>query len=258
MDNLKVSIIQSHLHWENAVANRASLSEKIENISDDTNLIVLPEMFTTGFSMNAEMLSEEKEGETVQWMLSEAKKKNAAIIGSLIIKDQGKFYNRLYFVLPDGDYKYYDKRHTFTLAGEHNTFTAGDKHLIVNYKGWKICPLICYDLRFPVWARNTQEYDVLIYVANWPDKRIAAWDALLRARAIENMAYCVGVNRVGLDGNGHAYTGHSAIYDILGEQVSTTDFEREFVETIELKKEHITKNRKHLQFLNDRDAFTLE
>lgn len=215
-------------------------------------------MFTTGFTMNASTLFEESEGETLQWMLSEAKQKNAAITGSIIIRENDHFYNRLFFVQPDGSYQCYDKRHTFTLAGEHKIFASGDKRLFIDYKGWKICPLICYDLRFPVWARNTIDYDVLIYVANWPSKRIAAWDALLKARAIENMSYCIGVNRVGLDGNGHEYTGHSAIYDVLGDQLSSEDFEVEFSETVVLSKIDLKKYRKHLQFLNDRDAFTLK
>ena len=167
------------------------------------------------------------------------------------------FINRLFFVYPTGDYKSYDKRHTFTLAGEHHTFDSGNERLIVDLLGWKICPLICYDLRFPVWARNTVEYDVLLYVANWPEKRITAWDALLKARSIENMSYCIGVNRTGKDGNGHQYIGHSAVYDVLGEQISTTNYKSNFIETIALKKSHIESNRKHLQFLNDGDKFTL-
>jgi Predicted amidohydrolase len=221
---LLVTIIQTHLHWENPAVNRAQFSEKIKDISEKTDLIVLPEMFTTGFSMNAEKLSEENNGETLQWMISEAKKNNAAITGSVIISENNTFYNRLFFVLPNGEYKIYDKRHTFTLAGEDKTYTAGSQRLIVNYKGFKICPLICYDLRFPIWARNTENYDVLLYVANWPVKRIVAWDALLKARAIENMSYCIGVNRVGIDGTGHEYVGHSAVYDVLGDCISKANF----------------------------------
>lgn len=253
----KITIIQSELHWENAEANRAMFSEKIQNIEGETDLIVLPEMFTTGFSMNAKNLAEENDGETLQWMISEAQKNNSAITGSIIISENGNFYNRLFFVFPDGSFQKYDKKHTFTLAKENETYTAGTERLIVNYKGWKICPLVCYDLRFPVWARNTEEYDVLIYVANWPKVRTLAWDTLLRARAIENMTYCIGVNRVGFDGNNHGYIGHSAVYDVLGKQISTLDFEKEFIETLILNKGHIETNRNHLQFLNDRDHFTL-
>lgn len=258
METLSITIIQSHLHWENAIANRMHFSERMATISEKTDLIILPEMFTTGFSMNAKTLSEATEGDTLQWMLLEAKKHQTAITGSVIISENNTYYNRLFFVFPNGTYEKYDKRHTFTLAKEHETYTAGTDRLVVTYKGWKICPLICYDLRFPVWARNTEAYDVLLYVANWPKKRIAAWDVLLKARAIENMAYCVGVNRVGLDGGGHEYNGHSAVYDVLGTQISTLDFETVFMETIQLQKSHIENHRKHLQFLNDRDLFSLK
>lgn len=255
-ENLKITIIQSELHWEDAVANRHMFSEKINNIKENTDLIILPEMFSTGFSMNAEKLAEVNDGETLQWMVSEAKKHSTAITGSVIISENEHYYNRLFFVFPDGSYKKYDKKHTFTLAKENETYTAGTEHLFVDYKGWKICPLVCYDLRFPVWARNTVDYDVLIYVANWPKVRTLAWDTLLRARAIENMTYCIGVNRVGFDGNEHEYTGHSAVYDILGKQISTST-SKEFSETVVLEKKHIEANRKHFQFLNDRDTFTL-
>jgi predicted amidohydrolase len=263
-EKLKITIIQSKLHWENAEANRAMFSGKIQNIEGETDLIILPEMFTTGFSMNAEKLAEPNDGETLQWMIQEAQKNNCAIMGSVIISDppaseagENNYYNRLFFVFPDGNFKKYDKKHTFTLAKENETYSAGTERLIVNYKGWKICPLICYDLRFPVWARNTEVYDVLIYVANWPKVRTLAWDTLLRARAIENMTYCIGVNRMGFDGNDHEYIGHSAVYDVLGKQVSKSNLETEFNETIVLEKEHVESNRKHLQFLNDRDSFTL-
>jgi len=255
--DFKITIIQSELHWENAEANREMFSEKIRNIEGETDLIILPEMFSTGFSMNAKNLAEENDGETLQWMISEAQKNNCAITGSIIISEKNNFYNRLFFVFSDGSFQKYDKKHTFTLAKENETYSAGNERLIVEYKGWKICPLVCYDLRFPVWARNTEDYDVLMYVANWPKVRTLAWDTLLRARAIENMAYCVGVNRVGFDGNDHEYVGHSAVYDVLGKQISTANFEKEFVETITLSKNNIENTRKHLQFLNDRDSFTL-
>ncbi len=254
--DLKITLVQSELIWENASANRELFSKKFQTFEGETDLIVLPEMFTTGFSMNAKKLAEPNDGDSLNWMISEARKHNCAITGSVIISENEKFYNRLFFVLPDGTYEKYDKKHTFTLAKENETYTAGNERLIVNFKGWKICPLICYDLRFPVWSRNTEDYDVLIYVANWPKVRTVAWDTLLRARAIENMSYCVGVNRVGFDGNDHEYVGHSAVYDVLGKQVSPSAFD-EFIETVTLSKEHIESNRKHLQFLNDRDKFTL-
>lgn len=257
-NTLKITIIQSHLLWENPVANRELFSEKINSISESTDIIVLPEMFTTGFTMNATPLAEQEQGETLQWMQQIARNKNAAITGSVIIKEDDNYYNRLFFVFPEGTYKKYDKRHTFTLAKEHETYTAGTEKLLINYKGWKICPLICYDLRFPVWARNTEDYDILLYVANWPNKRVSAWDALLKARAIENMAFCIGVNRIGLDGNGFEYSGHSAIYNVLGEQLTTQDHEKEIIETVTLEKKHITTLRDHLQFLQDRDLFQLK
>ncbi len=256
-DKLKVTLVQSDLHWENIDKNLAMFSEKLQFLKGKTDLIILPEMFTTGFSMLPHHLSEEKDGRSLDWMKNQAKKLNAAILGSIIIKENDKYFNRMYFVYPNGNAKQYDKRHTFTLSKENEFYTEGTKKLIVAYKDWKICPLICYDLRFPVWARNVEEYDVLIYNANWPKTRMLAWDTLLRARAIENMTYCIGVNRVGQDANKNEYVGHSAIYDVLGEQISKADFEHEFIETIELSKEHIVTNRKHFQFLTDMDEFKI-
>ncbi|WP_299884188.1 amidohydrolase [uncultured Lacinutrix sp.] len=256
-DQLKVAIIQSNLVWENPVQNRINFANKIESISQIVDVIVLPEMFTSGFTMNAESVAETMHGETVNWMLDIAKRKASAIVGSLVIKDDGEYYNRLLFVKPDGTIEYYNKRHTFTLAGEHKVYQAGKKQKIITYKGWNIAALICYDLRFPVWARNTANYDVVLYVANWPKPRITAWDALLKARAIENMSYCIGVNRVGLDATNHEYPGHSTIYDVLGKQLTSLEPNKEGIEVIELSKEHIAKNRRHLGFLNDRDTFNL-
>ncbi len=258
IEELKVTIIQSQLYWENIEVNRKHFSEKIKEIKEKTNLIILPEMFTTGFTMNTSSLAEPENGDTLKWMQEEAKKNDCAITGSIIVSENKNYYNRLFFVFPDGTYKTYNKRHTFTLAGEHKTYSSGNNILLIDFLGWKICPLICYDLRFPVWARNTQDYHLLLYVANWPEKRIAAWDALLKARAIENMSYCIGVNRTGTDDNGHIYNGHSAVFDTLGEQVSTSNNEIEFIQTIKLQRSHIEKNRKHLQFLNDRDDFNLK
>lgn len=256
--NLSISIVQTDLAWESKTANFKHFEELIKTIELDTDLIILPEMFTTGFSMNAENLYDDNEGQTLNWLIKQAKAKNSAITGSAIIKENGNYYNRLFFVKPDGNYYTYDKHHLFTLAGEQNHYSAGEKKLIVDYKGWKICPLICYDLRFPVWARNTENYDLLIYVANWPQKRVAAWDALLKARAIENMSYCAGVNRIGRDGNDFPYTGHSAIYDALGDKITTDLYEKAFVETKVLSKEHIDETRKKLGFLKDRDMFKIQ
>jgi len=257
MSTLKLSIVQAHLQWENPAANRANFEDIIKKLAPETDLIILPEMFTTGFTMNAKPLAESMNGPTIAWMQSLAQELKVAITGSLIVQEAGAFYNRLVFVHPQGTLECYDKRHCFTLAGEHEVFSQGKKHLIIDYKGFKLCPLICYDLRFPVWARNTQDYDVLIYVANWPKMRINAWDTLLKARAIENMSYCIGVNRVGLDANGYEYNGHSACYDALGELQSIPEFEAEFIQTITISKAHLERSRSKLKFLDDKDDFTL-
>ncbi|MBU2927868.1 amidohydrolase [Winogradskyella psychrotolerans] len=255
---LKVAILQTELVWENPEANRGLLSDKIDAIVTNVDLIVLPEMFTSGFTMNPASVAETMEGETIIWLKQTAKIKQAVIMGSLVITEQGNFYNRMVCVEPSGAITTYDKRHTFTLAGEHKVYTAGTEKVIFNYKGWKICPLVCYDLRFPVWARNTEEYDLLIYVANWPKVRIKAWDALLEARAIENMTYCIGVNRVGLDGNNHEYSGHSVAYDVLGNRLDNLTENQDATAIVVLEKEVITKYREKLNFLNDRDDFSLK
>jgi predicted amidohydrolase len=257
MQDLKVALIQADLVWENPEQNRANFTDTIHAISQEIDLIILPEMFNTGFTMNPYTISESMDGETIKWLKITAKKRNCAITGSLIIQEDNKYYNRLVFVFPQGEIKTYDKRHTFTLAGEDKVYTAGEKKLIVEYKGWKICPLICYDLRFPVWARNTEDYDLLIYVANWPKPRIAAWDALLKARAIENMIYCIGVNRVGLDANAYEYSGHSSVYDSLGNSISNIPESVEDSIIVTLNAEYLKKSREKLQFLNDRDEFQM-
>lgn len=257
MQDLRVALIQADLVWENPVKNIANFTDKINAISKEIDLIVLPEMFNTGFTMNPDPVAETMDGETINWLKNIAKEKNCAITGSLIIREDNKYFNRLVFAFPQGEIKTYDKRHTFTLAGEDKVYTAGKKKLIVDYKGWKICPLICYDLRFPVWARNTEDYDLLIYVANWPKTRIAAWDTLLKARAIENMTYCIGVNRVGLDANAYEYVGHSAVYDSLGNVISNLKPSEEKTEIITLNAQYLKKTREKLGFLYDRDDFNL-
>ena len=256
-NELKITLIQSNLVWENPEQNRIHFSEKIERISDAVDVIILPEMFTSGFTMNASSVAESMFGKTVVWMQKLALKKQTAILGSMVISENNVFFNRLLFVHPNGIIETYDKKHTFTLAGEDKVFSSGQDKLIVTYKGWKICPLICYDLRFPVWARNVEDYDLLIYVANWPKVRVAAWDALLKARAIENMSYCVGVNRVGLDDNNHEYSGHSAVYDVLGNKLDTIPENQEAIEIVTLSKSHIKTYREKLGFLNDKDSFTI-
>ena len=257
LEKLNIVLIQSDLVWENPKQNRNNFADKINTIQQEVDLVILPEMFTTGFTMNAQSVAETMKGETVKWMQELANKKQVAITGSLIIIENNSYYNRLLFVHPSGKIETYDKRHTFTLAGEDKIYTAGTDKLIVNYKDWKICPLICYDLRFPIWARNTEDYDVLLYVANWPKPRINAWNALLKARAIENMSYCIGVNRVGLDNNKHEYSGNSTVYNVLGEKISNITQHKEQIENVVLEKNHIESIREKLQFLNDRDKFNL-
>lgn len=256
-NELKIALIQANLAWENPIQNRINFLEKINTVSEAVDLIILPEMFTSGFTMNAEKIAETMDGKTVTWLKKIAQEKDAAITGSIVIKAHGDYFNRCFFVEPDGTISTYDKRHTFTLAGEDKVYRAGKTKTIINYKGWKICPLICYDLRFPVWARNVENYDLLLYVANWPKARINAWDALLKARAIENMAYCIGVNRVGLDGNNYEYPGHSAAYDILGNRIDSISEDKETINIVVLEKNTIKKYREKLNFLNDKDDFNL-
>ncbi|EDP71090.1 amidase-type enzyme [Flavobacteriales bacterium ALC-1] len=256
--SLTVALIQTQLSWENPTENRHLLNDKINAITTSVDLIVLPEMFTSGFTMNASEVAETMNGETIAWLKTKAKEKQTAIVGSLVITENNNYYNRLVFIEPSGKITQYDKRHTFTLAGEHKVYTAGTEKIVLDYKGWKICPLICYDLRFPVWARNVESYDLLLYVANWPKVRVGAWDALLKARAIENMAYCIGVNRVGLDDNNYEYSGHSGAYDVLGDRMDSIPYNKEATEIVVLEKGHIKKYREKLNFLNDKDNFNLE
>ena len=254
---MKIAIIQSSLSWENPNANRNHFEEKINAISEQVDLIVLPEMFSTGFTMNPEAVFETIKGVTIQWLQSLAKAKNSAIAGSLVIKENDNFYNRLLFIFPSGEVQFYDKRHLFTLAGEDKVYTAGKEKLIVDYLGWKICPFVCYDLRFPVFARNVEEYDLLIYVANWPKLRIQAWDILLKARSVENMCYTIGVNRIGEDQNNLEYDGHSQAVDFLGNYILEPQ-ETEGVFIVELNKEKLVETRNKFGFLNDRDTFELK
>lgn len=257
MQDLKIALIQANLVWQNAKENRINFSEKINQITEQVDLIVLPEMFSTGFSMQPASIAETMEGATVEWMQKIALEKQCAVGGSIIISEENNYYNRFLFVHSSGKIEHYNKRHLFTLAGEEKVYTQGNEKLIVDYKGWKICPFVCYDLRFPVWARNLENYDVLLYVANWPKPRIAAWDTLLKARSIENMCYTIGVNRVGEDENNLTYNGHSAAYDCLGEQITETAFGEEDIAVVTLNKEHLNKVRTALNFLNDKDAFKL-
>ena len=265
-NELNVVGIQADLVWENPTENLAFFEAKINSLSKNTDLVVLPEMFTTGFTMNPENVAEEMNGKSVSWMQKMAKDNEVAIVGSLVIsgnpfdRAQGviKFYNRLVFVHPSGKIEIYNKRHSFTLAGEDKVYTSGKEKLIIDYKGWKICPLICYDLRFPVWARNTDNYDLLIFMANWPVKRIKAWDTLLKARAIENISYVIGVNRIGKDANEYEYSGNSLIVDYLGEELTNLENNKVGIVKATLIKSEQDKIRKKLGFLNDMDSFKIE
>lgn len=254
---MKIALIQAPLVWENPKANRDYFEEKIKSVSDEIDLVVLPEMFTTGFTMNPFEVWETMEGETISLLKNLAKAKNLAITGSLIIKENELFYNRLVFVFPSGEIRNYDKRHLFSLAGEEKIYTSGKDKLIVDYLGWKICPLICYDLRFPVFARNVEDYDLLIYAANWPTQRIQAWNILLKARAVENMCYTIGVNRIGDDANSYPHIGHSQIVDFLGNFIVEPQ-ELEGIFTAELNQNEMLETRKKLGFLNDGDFFEIK
>lgn len=223
---------------------------------EEVDLIVLPEMFSSGFTMNPKAVAETMNGETIAWLQHLAKAKVCAITGSLVIEENGKYYNRLVFVYPNGELKTYDKRHLFTLAGEDKVYTAGKEKLIINFKGFKICPLICYDLRFPVFSRNVEDYDLLLYVANWPKPRINAWDILLKARAVENMSYAIGVNRIGMDENELEYVGHTQAVDFLGNYLLEAQ-ETDGVFIVELDKEKLLETRSKLAFLKDKDSFKL-
>jgi len=254
---MKVAIIQSLLSWENPIVNRNYFEEKINAITEKVDLIVLPEMFTSGFTMNPSAVAETMQGETILWLQSLAKAKNSAITGSVVITENDNFYNRLVFVFPSGEIQYYDKRHLFTLAGEEKVYTSGEEKLIVEYLGWKICPLICYDLRFPVFSRNTEDYDLLLFVANWPKVRTNAWDILLKARSVENMCYTIGTNRIGFDNNNFEYIGHSQVVDFIGNYMLEPQ-ESEAVFIVELNKEKLYETRQKFGFLNDRDSFELK
>lgn len=256
-DSLQVSLIQTDLAWEDPAANLKAFDLKLGSLYGKTDLVILPEMFTTGFSMHPEHLASDDKIYT--YLEKHAAKGNFAIYGSVMFqKDENNYVNRGIFMRPDGDKNIYDKRHTFTLAGEQNVYDKGSKPVIANYRGWKFNLQICYDLRFPVFSRNTQDYDAVIYVANWPVPRISAWDALLKARAIENMAYCIGVNRIGKDGTGMDYNGHSQVYDVLGNSLIEQPWESEEMRHFTLEKSHIEKYRAKLKFLQDRDAFNLD
>jgi omega-amidase len=244
------------LVWENKKTNLTQIEEQISSLQDGIDIIVLPEMFNTGFTMNPAPFAEKMDGDTLKWMRELSEKKNAVITGSIIISEGDGYYNRLIWMLPNGSFSKYDKKHLFSLAGEDNYYKSGTQKLIVEYKGWKICPMVCYDLRFPVWLRNTENYDCLIVVANWPERRIFHWEQLLIARAIENQSYVIGVNRVGHDGNDFYYNGNSMVVDPMGKiMVKLVDMSTEYIAKLSYDK--INKIRTDLPFLNDRDQFVI-
>ncbi len=257
-ESLFITLIQPDIVWEDKESNLAHYAAMIESITGTREIVVLPEMFSTGFSMSPERLAEDMDGPTVSWMRDIARKHRIILAGSLIIEHEGHYYNRIVWMQPDGNFSTYDKRHLFGYAGEDDSYTAGSRKLIVQVKGWRICPLICYDLRFPVWSRYAAgcEHDVLLYVANWPQRRALAWKTLLQARAIENQAYCIGVNRVGEDGNGHLYPGASSAFDPSGSLLWQGDG-GETAHTIALSRKTLDETRNQLPFLKDADKFIL-
>ena len=258
--DLTVSLVQTNLHWHDPAANLAQLHQLLDSSLQPgfTDLIVLPEMFTTGFSMDAAAQAEAYPGPTLDWMRAQAAHYDAVVTGSVLTQADGAYHNRLLWVRPDGSHACYDKRHLFRLAGEHEVYTAGTGRLLEEWRGWRIRPLICYDLRFPVWSRNSQDepFDLLLYVANWPEARAAIWNALLRARAIENLCYVAGVNRLGIDGLGHPYTGHSALLDMQGEYMAQAG-NLQIVLTHTLQAAPLVAYREKMPFLQDADEFSL-
>lgn len=256
MSNIRVTTIQTSLYWEDINTNLSMFEQKLLGIKN-TDIIVLPEMFTTGFTMNSVELSEEENGKTITWMLNQAKEKEACIVGSIIFKENNKNYNTLIWAFPDGTYKKYHKRHLFRMANENDFYSFGNELLTIDYKDWKICPLICYDLRFPVWSRNTKNIDLYIYIANWPEARVSAWSKLLEARAIENLAYVVGVNRVGKDGKNINYSGASAVINYKGDAIATHINNEESIINHQLNKVELTEYRTKFPAHLDRDEFSI-
>jgi omega-amidase len=252
---LHITLVQTEIHWENTAANLAMLDEKLLPIIE-TDIIVLPEMFTTGFSMNTS-LAETMSGNTFCWMKKIAAQKKCVVIGSVMITENNKFYNRAIWVRYDGTFDYYDKRHLFSLSDEPKHYTAGNKIVVTEVKGWKLLLQICFDLRFPVWSRNTHNYDAIIYVANWPQKRKLAWKTLLQARAIENQSYVVGLNRVGYDGNNIYHSGDSVVITAEGNYLyEKSDIENVF--TITINRESLMETRHNFPFLQEKDFFEIK
>jgi omega-amidase len=258
INDLKVSLIQSKLIWENPRANMNAFANLLAYLKDKTHIVILPEMFTTGFTMNQQILAEDAKGETLQWMRENAKNLNIAICGSIMVKESGKYFNRFYFVEPSGQFFCYNKRHLFRMMDEHEYYQMGFERVVFNYLGWRIMPQICYDLRFPVWSRNRNDYDLLIYVANFPSAREAAWNKLLPARAIENLCYVAGVNRVGFDGNGIPFSGNSQIIDPKGCVIAEAESHKEAVLTTSISLDDLNDYRTRFPAHLDADSFFVE
>ena len=256
---MQIAAVQTSIFWESPSSNYVHLEQLLKK-TDKVDLIILPEMFSTGFTMNSRNIAEENEGETLSWMKKLAKQKKAVITGSVVIEEEGNFYNRLYWVNPDNSYEIYDKKHLFRMAGENQFYSEGKKRLITEYKRMKFCPLICYDLRFPVWSRNIDQknqtvYDCLIYVANWPEPRTDAWESLLKARAIENQSFVIGVNRIGKDGNGVTYSGGSRVFDYKGNRLDKFEYHNEQVEIINFDLSELQEFREKFPAYLDADRF---
>jgi predicted amidohydrolase len=258
MQDLSLCLLQADLYWHNPEANRAMMEEMLWQLEEKVDVVILPEMFTTGFTMEADRWAEPMNLHTFKWMKQMAAQLDALVLGSYIVKGSGGYFNRLVWMQPDGDYATYDKRHLFRMANEDKHYQAGSSHLIRNWRGWNICPLICYDLRFPVWSRNVNlAYDVLIYLANWPAARVVAWDVLLQARAIENLSYAIGVNRIGEDGLGIPYNGHSAVCDPKGSYILEPQMEQGIF-IAKLSGQMLKAYRQKFPAHHDADRFNLE
>lgn len=257
---MKAALVQTHLYWEDKESNFKHFDKILDNAQKDIDVFILPEMFTTGFTMNSINLAEKTGEKTTEWLIQKAKQKNACITGSFITVSDGKYFNTLLWAYPDGKYQVYHKRHLFRMAGEHQYYNEGQEKIICHYKGFKFLPLICYDLRFPVWSRNrmgsNEEYDVLIYVANWPQVRIDAWKKLLYARAIENLSYAIGVNRIGTDGTNKEYNGQSMAVNFKGELMSSAE-DKDTIIVVELNKEELNGFREKFPAHLDADKFNI-
>lgn len=256
MSTLNVAIVQADLHWHDPAANLQMFTDSIEALQKPADLIVLPEMFSTGFTMDAERQAEPMDGPSVTWLRDTASQFGIAVCGSLIIRDGTKYFNRFVVMRPNGDFECYDKRHLFRLADEHQHYSAGNRKIVFELNGWRICPMICYDLRFPVWSRNVEGYDLLLYVANWPSRRHLAWQTLVRARAIENQCYVAAVNRCGTDGNALPYLGGSAVVDYLGRDMLDLG-EQPGQGTVAIDKPQLVKFRDRFPFHRDADRFDI-